>query len=87
MQNLTYFEHLSEPMAEFLNIVANEYVHEQLAEEIIQELSDKEFNSNDLKGPKSVSAFIVKLSELQPKVVIRQMPKLAKQLDSEVSVV
>lgn len=83
VQNLTYFEHLAEPMAEFLHILAEQYDHPQLADEILRELSNKEFNSNDSKGPKSVSSFIVKLSELAPRVVIKQMTLLAKQLDSE----
>jgi condensin complex subunit 1 len=47
-------------------------------------LSSKEFNSNDTRGPKSVSAFIIKLSELAPRLVIKQMTLLVKQLDSEV---
>lgn len=84
VQNLTYFEHLSEPMAEFLHILAEQYDYPQLADEILRELSNKEFNTNDTKGPKSVSSFIVKLSELAPRVVIKQMTMLAKQLDSEV---
>ncbi|KAH6668634.1 condensin [Plectosphaerella plurivora] len=83
VQNLTYFEHLSEPMAEFLHILADTYDYPQLADEILRELSNKEFNSNDTKGPKSVSQFVVKLSELAPRLVIKQMTLLAKQLDSE----
>ncbi|KAF7943122.1 hypothetical protein EAE96_011064 [Botrytis aclada] len=83
VQNLTYFEHLAEPMAEFLHILSEQYDYPQLSDEIIRELSNKEFNSNDTKGPKSVSAFIVKLSELAPRLVIKQMTMLAKQLDSE----
>ncbi|KAH9890781.1 condensin component [Xylariomycetidae sp. FL2044] len=83
VQNLTYFEHLSEPMAEFLHILAEQYDYPQLAEEILKELGNKEFNSNDTRGPKSVSTFIVKLSELVPRLVIKQMTMLAKQLDSE----
>ena len=51
-----------------------------------RELSNKEFNSNDAKGPKSVSTFIIKLSELAPRLVIKQMTLLAKLLDSEVSI-
>jgi len=51
---------------------------------VSRELANKEFNSNDTRGPKSVSAFIVKLSELAPRLVIKQMTLLAKQLDSEV---
>ncbi|KAI1411612.1 condensin component [Hypoxylon sp. FL1857] len=83
VQNLTYFEHLSEPMAEFLHILAEQYDYPQLADEILREISNKEFNSNDTKGPKSVSSFIIKLSELVPRLVIKQMTMLAKQLDSE----
>ncbi|KAI1499276.1 condensin component [Biscogniauxia marginata] len=83
VQNLTYFEHLSEPMAEFLHILAEQYDYPQLAEEILRELGNKEFNTNDTRGPKSVSSFIAKLSELVPRLVIKQMTLLAKQLDSE----
>lgn len=83
IQNLTYFEHLSEPMAEFLHILAETYDYPQLADEVLREISNKEFNSNDTRGPKSVSAFIAKLSELAPRLVIKQMTMLAKQLDSE----
>ncbi|KAI4213435.1 MAG: hypothetical protein LQ351_003935 [Letrouitia transgressa] len=83
IQNLSYFEHLAEPMAEFLHILAEQYDFPQLSDEILRELSNKEFNSNDSKGPKSVSAFLVKLSELAPRLVIKQMTLLVKQLDSE----
>ncbi|KAI9740818.1 MAG: Condensin complex subunit [Claussenomyces sp. TS43310] len=83
VQNLTYFEHLSEPMAEFLHILAEQYDYPQLADEILRELSNKEFNSNDTKGPKSVSTFFIKISELAPRLVVKQMTMIAKQLDSE----
>ncbi|KAG5922800.1 hypothetical protein E4U42_005260 [Claviceps africana] len=83
IQNLTYFEHLSEPMAEFLHILAETYDYPQLTDEVLREISNKEFNSNDTRGPKSVSAFITKISELAPRLVIKQMTMLAKQLDSE----
>lgn len=71
-------------MAEFLHILAEQYDYPQLADEILRELSNKEFNSNDTKGPKSVSTFMIKLSELAPRLVIKQVTLLAKQLDSEV---
>lgn len=72
-------------MAELLQILAEQYDYPQLAEEILRELSGKEFNSNDARGPKSVSIFTAKLSELAPRLVIKQMTSLAKFLDSEVS--
>ena len=51
---------------------------------VARDLSNKEFNNNDTRGPKSVSAFFVKLSELAPRLVLKQMMLLIKQLDSEV---
>jgi condensin complex subunit 1 len=72
-------------MAEFLQILAEQYDYPQLTEEILRDLSNKEFNSNDLKGPKSVSTFVTRISELVPRLVIKQMTLLAKLLDSEVS--
>ncbi|MCJ1310030.1 Condensin complex subunit [Agyrium rufum] len=83
LQNLSYFEHLAEPMAELLQILSEQYDYPQLADEILREVSNKEFNSNDTKGPKSISTFIIKLSELSPRLVIKQMTLLIKQLDSE----
>lgn len=71
-------------MAEFLHILAETYDYPQLADEVLREISNREFDSNDTRGPKSVSAFITKLSELAPRLVIKQMTMLAKQLDSEV---
>ena len=83
IQSLTYFEHLAEPMAEFLNILADQYDYPQLAEEVMKELSNKEFSANDTRGPKSVSTFVARLSELAPRVVQRQVTYLAKLLESE----
>lgn len=71
-------------MAEFLHILAEQYDYPQLTDESLRELSNKEFSTNDTRGPKSVSTFIVKLSELAPRLVIKQITILAKQLDSEV---
>lgn len=82
IQNLTYFEHLSEPMAEFLNILAEQYDYPQLAEEVLKELSSREFSESDTKGPKSVSTFVARLSELAPRVVQRQVTYVAKLLES-----
>lgn len=36
IQNLSYFEHLSEPMAEFLHILAEQYDYPQLTEDILR---------------------------------------------------
>ena len=83
VQNLTYFEHLSEPMAELLHILSEQYDYPQLSGEIMRELASKDFSPNDAKGPKSISTFIIKLSEFEPRLVIKEMGLLAKFLDSE----
>ncbi|KAF2268508.1 condensin [Lojkania enalia] len=82
-QNLSYFEHLSEPMAELLQILAEQYDYPQLTEDVLRDLSKKEFNSNDVKGPKSVSTFLTKISERIPHLVINQMSLLGELLESE----
>ncbi|KAF2688036.1 hypothetical protein K458DRAFT_360969 [Lentithecium fluviatile CBS 122367] len=82
-QSLTYFEHLSEPMAEFLQILAEQYDYPQLAEDVLRDVSNKEFSGTDLKGPKSISTFLTKISELLPHLVIKQMTLLGNLLDSE----
>ncbi|KAJ4375245.1 condensin complex non-SMC subunit Cnd1 [Neocucurbitaria cava] len=82
-QSLTYFEHLSEPMAEFLFTLADAYDYPQLTEDVLKDISGKEFSATDLKGPKSISTFLTRISELTPHLVIKQMTLLANLLDSE----
>ena len=36
IQNLSYFEHLAEPMAEFLHILGEQYDYPQLADEVLR---------------------------------------------------
>jgi condensin complex subunit 1 len=36
MQNLQYFEHLSEPMAELVTIMSREFDYPQLGEEVLR---------------------------------------------------
>lgn len=85
IQNLTYFEHLSEPMAELLAILEKEFDFGQLGEEILRDVAGKTFAHNDAKGPRSFSRFLVRFAELSPRVVQKQMPLLLAHLDSEVS--
>ncbi|KAK5075159.1 condensin complex non-SMC subunit Cnd1 [Lithohypha guttulata] len=83
IQNLTYYEHLSEPMAELLHILSEQYDHSQLSSDVLRELAAKEFSPTDAKGPKAVSIFLTKLSELEPRLVGKELGQLAKFLDSE----
>lgn len=85
IQNLTYFEHLAEYMAELLAILEKEFDFSQLGEEILRDVAGKSFAHNDQKGPKVFSRFLVRLAELSPRVVQKQMALLLSHLDSEVS--
>lgn len=82
IQNLTYFTHLNHAMAELLHLIAEKYDYPQLVEETLLEVSNKQFNTNDNNGPKSISQFIIKLSELSPKLVLKQMMSISKLLDN-----
>jgi condensin complex subunit 1 len=70
-------------MAEFLFTLADAYDYPQLTEDVLKDISSKEFSATDLKGPKSISTFLTKISELTPHLVIKQMTLLANLLDSE----
>lgn len=87
VQSLMYFDHLSETVAEFLQVLSEQYDYSQLADEILRELGSKEFAGNDTRGPKSVSMFLLRLSEVLPRTVIQKMTLLVKYLDYDVCVV
>ena len=59
MQSLQYYEHLSEPMAECLTVLAKEFDHAQLGDEILREIAGKTFNAQDTKGPRAFSRFLI----------------------------
>ncbi|CEP22655.1 unnamed protein product [Cyberlindnera jadinii] len=82
IQNLTYFGHLNSVMAELLQILNDQYDYPQLTEDVLREVSNKEFNANDNNGPKQISLFIVKVSELVPRVLLKQMTLVSQLLNN-----
>ncbi len=86
MQRLQYHEHLAEPMAECLAVLAKEYDYSQLTDEILREISQKTFTGNvqESKVPRTFSRFLVKLAEESPRSMLKQMSLLLGQLDSDV---
>lgn len=82
-QRLTNYKHLFEPMAEFVHILANEYAYPQLAEDVLRDLSSREYGPAETEGPRSIGEFISKLSDLNPRLVIKQFPLLKALLDAE----
>ncbi|ORY92830.1 non-SMC mitotic condensation complex subunit 1-domain-containing protein [Leucosporidium creatinivorum] len=83
MQNLQYAEHLSEPMAELVTILNKEFDYSQLGEDVLREIAARQFNTADSKGPRSFSKFLVRLAEISPRLVLKQIALLQKHLDSE----
>jgi len=85
IQVLTFYEHLSETLAECLTQLRVEYDYPQLGDEVVREIAGKTFNANDNKGPRSFAKFLVKYAESCPRSVLKQPSLLMDQLDSEVS--
>lgn len=83
MQSLQFYEHLSEPMAECLTILAKEYDHAQLGDEILREIAAKTFNAQDVKGPRTFARFLTRFAELAPRAILKQLSLLLGQLDSD----
>ncbi|KAJ7228022.1 hypothetical protein B0H12DRAFT_233898 [Mycena haematopus] len=52
IQSLQFSEYLSEPMAECLTILAKEFDHSQLGDEILREIAGMNFTGQDNKGPR-----------------------------------
>jgi condensin complex subunit 1 len=84
LQSLTYSEHLAEPMAELLTVLAKEFDHAQLGDEILREVARITFSAQDSKGPRVFSRFLTHLAELSPRSVLKQISLLLGHLDSEV---
>ncbi|KAG7448874.1 uncharacterized protein BT62DRAFT_986013 [Guyanagaster necrorhizus] len=83
MANLSFHEHLAEPMAECLSIVEDEYHHPELADEVLRDISTQKFSAQDTKGPRTFSKFLVRYSEVCPRHTLKQISLLLDQLDSE----
>lgn len=83
MQLLIYFEHIPEPLAELLQILHEQYDNVAITEDMLKELSHRQFNSNDTRGPKLVSLFLNRLAQLIPQVLMKQMSVLVKLLDAD----
>lgn len=82
-QNLQYYDHLCDSMAELLHLMASDYDYPNLAGEVIREIGQKDFIATDKVGPKSFATFLIRLCELNPKLINKHMGILVKHLDSE----
>ncbi|KAI8335552.1 non-SMC mitotic condensation complex subunit 1-domain-containing protein [Chlamydoabsidia padenii] len=89
IQNLQYWEHCAEPMAEWLYYLIDKYDHGQLTDELLHEIGNQEFKDTttkdvkDTANPKTFSAFLLKLTDLASRVILKNLGVLISQLDSE----
>lgn len=92
MQNLQYWEHSAEPMAELLVYMVEKENYNQLADEILREISNREFKDTtskevkDSPNPKTFAIFLQKLADVSPKTILKNLGVLINQLDSDVSI-
>lgn len=92
MQNLQYWEHSAEPMAELLVYMVDKQNYTQLADEILREISNREFKdttSKELKdspNPKTFATFLLTLAELSKKTILKNLTVLINLLDSDVRI-
>lgn len=68
--------------AEFLKQLYEEYDYPQFIEDVLRNISEKEFNPKDITGPKNVALFLIKLSELVPHVMMKQIQFVTRLLNN-----
>ena len=83
LQALQYYEHLAEPMAELLGVMRTDFDIERLGEDVLRDLAAKSFTSLDTKSPRSFGRFLVRMTELNPRTVLKQMSLLERKQESE----
>ena len=72
-------------MAHCLWVLSKDFDHNQLGDEILREVSNKNFSGQDQRQTKSFSKFLSKIAEVCPRMVLKQMSLLVNHLDADVS--
>ncbi|CCH62005.1 hypothetical protein TBLA_0G00560 [Henningerozyma blattae CBS 6284] len=80
--NLLDTQHLSNFFPEFLAYLNDNHDFIRLTDDVLKDISNIEFNSKDTNGPKSISTFLIKLSEVSPVSMLRQMGHIIKLLNN-----
>lgn len=81
-ENIAYQSFSINFYVEFLKKLYDDYDYPQLTEDVLRSISNKEFNSKDIIGPKNVSLFLVKLSEAVPQVMLKQIQLVTNLLNN-----
>lgn len=90
MLNLKSYDHLSDLLANFLHVLVTKYEDVTLIEDVLQEIGRLDFNINETEVagskstvPKSFARFLVRLSEVLPKEMLKQMAVLSSHFDAQ----
>ncbi|TPX42544.1 hypothetical protein SeMB42_g05088 [Synchytrium endobioticum] len=77
-------EHLAESMADFLELLARKHDTPTLAEDVLRDIGNMEFCEKDhSKIAKTFSKFLVRLADILPRQVLKQLVTLQVHLDSD----
>ena len=90
MQDLIYFEHLSEPTAELMKMLfaSEDSGCAQVCEEILKHLGSHRFSSQESSASTKIAAvFFAKFSAIAPKDCLHSLSLFADQMDSEAYVI
>ncbi|KZV59289.1 ARM repeat-containing protein, partial [Peniophora sp. CONT] len=83
VQLLGYSDALADPVANLLAKLAHDYEHTALTEEFLREVAGKTWASTDSTGPKSFSRCLIRLGELAPRLVLKELSALQNHLDND----
>lgn len=81
-QLLQYFHHLAPYLAELLVLIANTYNYPKLTEDVLLEIGNSNFDAADTNGPKQVAELLVTLSQMAPRLVLRQLAAVSQLLEN-----
>ncbi|KAI8917711.1 non-SMC mitotic condensation complex subunit 1-domain-containing protein [Powellomyces hirtus] len=76
-------EHLADFVAEFMQLLVVKYDDTRLIENVLRLCTNKDFSDKEPKPAKAFAKFLVRLSEISPKEVLKQMVHLQVHFDSE----
>lgn len=88
--NLKSYDHLSDILANFLHALVTKYQDISLLDDVLLEVGKLEFNINESEVagskstmPKSFARFLVRIAEILPKEMLKQMAVLSAHFDAQ----
>ncbi|VDC05590.1 unnamed protein product [Peniophora sp. CBMAI 1063] len=83
MQLLGYSEPIADHIADLLAMLATDHQHTALSESFLREVAKKTWVTADSTGPKSFSRFLIRLGEIAPQLILKELNALQNHLDND----